>query len=118
MAFSTPLKTQILIEWLSVDTKIPGHLCFLFACRCAEIHFSNLFTVECFLATPLSIAMLFKLNSFPLPLSLIRGRSNSAKAPMNDNIIFTIGESSTLKIRFSLINSIQIPLLVSICTRQ
>jgi hypothetical protein len=42
-ALSTLHETQILIERLSTDTKIPGYLCFLLTFRYAEFHLGNLF---------------------------------------------------------------------------
>ena len=47
-----------------------------------------------------------------------RERSNSAKAPMTESIRFAMGESSPVKTRCSLRNSIRTPFLVSFCTSE
>src|SRR3546814_2333903 len=45
-------------------------------------------------------------------LPILRARSNSAKAPMTDSMRLAIGESSPVKHRLSLTNSIRMPRLV------
>ena len=62
-------QTQVLIECLSTDTKIPGHLAFLLAISYTEFHLSDLFAVERFLAATIGSLLFCKLNPFPLPLT-------------------------------------------------
>ena len=64
-------QTQILIECLSTDTKIPSYLGFLLTFRYAEFHLVDLFAVERFLAATISFPLFCKLNPFPLPLRIL-----------------------------------------------
>jgi hypothetical protein len=71
---------------------------------------------ECFPASAVGSACLGQGDPFLLA-SPITARSNSAKAPMTESNRFARGESSPVKVRFSLTNSIRTPSLVSFCTR-
>lgn len=111
------IQSQVLIQGLPADTKFTCQLRFLFAGGGPLPQLGYLFWRQRFLAAPVGSALSGERDAFPLPLA-DQGPLEFGERPMTDSIRFAIGESSPVKVRLSLTNSMRTPRLVSFCTRR
>jgi hypothetical protein len=96
-----------LIQGFAADAEFTGQLRFLLARRDSPFQFGNLFTVQGFLSASVGSALLGERDAFALPLADQGPLELGERA--HDSIRFAIGESSPVKVRLSLTNSMRTP---------
>ena len=102
------IRSQVLIQGFATDSEFTSQLGLLLASLDTLAQFGNTLRRQGFLPATVGPALLGERDALALPLG-IKARSNSANAPITDSIRFAIGESSPVKVKCSLRNSMRTP---------